>query len=353
MKTAVWHGPRDIRIEDRPEPGEPGRGEVIIAVERAGICGSDVSEFLDGPHAIPMDRPHPLTGRKAPLILGHEYSGVVVAVGDGVDGIKEGDRVCGDATLRCNECFWCKKGEYNLCKYGAAIGLHTDGAFAEFLTVPAYTIVHLPDEITFEEGAMVEPLAVGLHAIKKGSLVPGEEVVIFGFGMIGAAIALFAKASGAAGIYIVEPNESRRRAAEELGVDGCYDAISERSRREIYERTGKIGPDVVFDCTGRTEAFHEIVEYARRGGRVVIAGIGHSKAELDTRRVVYYERMIIGAIGYQYDLPLVVKMMAKSMIDVKKFIGDVIPLTRIVTDGFERLVASPATPLRVLVDPKR
>jgi (R,R)-butanediol dehydrogenase/meso-butanediol dehydrogenase/diacetyl reductase len=262
-----------VRLDDVAEP-VPGAGEVLVQVACAAVCGSDVAEYRDGPHVIPTVRQHQLTGRIAPLTLGHEYSGRVLALGAGVDGFAAGDRVCGDSCLRCLRCEWCRRGEYNICRVGGSVGLHLDGAFARLLTVPAYTLVRLPDAISDQTGALVEPLAVGLHAVSRGRVEPGDTVVVIGFGMIGCATALAARAAGAARVLVVEPREERTRLAHLLGVTDVLPPDLAAARR-------KVRADVVVECSGRSELAAGAVELARRGGRVVLAGIGHVPAELD------------------------------------------------------------------------
>ncbi|HKT01121.1 MAG TPA: alcohol dehydrogenase catalytic domain-containing protein, partial [Rugosimonospora sp.] len=213
MRAAVWHAARDIRVEDVPVPGEPVPGEVLVAVDLACICASDLAEYRDGPHVIPVRRPHRLSGRTAPITLGHEFTGRVVAAGTGVTGLSAGDRVCGDACLRCGSCFWCQRGEYNICSSGGSIGLHADGAFAQYLTVPGYTLHRVPDGVDDRSAAVVEPLAVGMHGLRRGRFVAGETAVVVGFGMVGAAVTLLAAASGAARVVVVEGAPARAEAA--------------------------------------------------------------------------------------------------------------------------------------------
>lgn len=347
MKAAVWHAAGDIRVEHVSGPEAPARGNVIVEIMSACICASDVAEYRDGPHVIPVLNPHPLTGRSAPLTLGHEYAGRIVAVGDEVRGLAVGDRVCGDACLRCGRCFWCARGAYNICALGAAVGLHADGAFAEFLEVPAYTLYMVPDSVSYIEAATAEPLAVGLHALRRARHEPGESVAIFGFGMIGAAVAMLARATGAAAIFVVEPSPNRRRLVTEMALGDAFDSTDQSVGRQIRDMTGGIGADVVVDCSGQGEVLDQAISSARRGGRVAIAGIGHGRASVSTDRLVYFEREVIGSLGYTYDHPTVLNLMADGRIDVKPTLGDPIELDRIRKDGFDRLLTDDEAPLRI------
>ncbi len=327
-------------------------GSVVVEVAAASICGSDLAEYRDGPLVIPVERPHPLTGRTAPVTLGHEWSGRVVEVGPDVDGWAVGDRVCGDACLRCGRCAWCRRGEYNICAVGGSVGLHADGAFASHLSVPSYTLVRLPDEVEFGAGALAEPLAVGLHAIERGRLAPGDVVAVVGFGMIGAAVALAARAAGAAAVAVVEPRGQRRVLAERLGAR-LLDADLAGARRELRSLTEGAGADLVVDCAGRPEALGQVVELARRGGRAVLAGIGHGAEPFDASRIVYFEREVIGSLGYRFDLERVVALMVAGLIDPGPLLETPIGLSEIVEGGFRRSLEDPSAPVRVFVEPRR
>ena len=166
MKAARWHGRRDVRVEDIAVP-TPGRGEILLRVRLCGICGTDLEEYRHGPLVIPTDRPHPLTGRQAPLTMGHEFLGVVEALGPDVSGLREGDRVAPDICLFCNACVFCRRHQYALCEKWVTIGLHTDGGLAEFVTVPASACLRLPDSLSDREGALIEPTEVAVRAVNK------------------------------------------------------------------------------------------------------------------------------------------------------------------------------------------
>lgn len=351
MQAARWHGRLDVRLDEVPAP-RASTGSVVVEVGAASICGSDLAEYCDGPQVIPVDRPHPLTGQVAPITLGHEWAGRVVEVGDGVGGWAAGDRVCGDACLRCGRCLWCRRGEYNICALGGSVGLHRDGAFASHVEVPAYTLVRLPEGLDYRAGALVEPLAVGLHAAERGRVGPGDLVAVVGFGMVGAAVALAAHAIGAGTVCVIEPRESRRRLAEQLGAR-LLDTDLGAARRELRGLSDAAGADVLVDCAGRSEMLPEVIELARRGGRVVLAGIGHQAGQIDPRRIVYFERELIGSLGYRFDLERVAAMIAGGRIDPAPLLTEPIGLSRIVEDGFERCLRDPRAPVRVFVQPGR
>lgn len=185
MRAAVWHGRHDIRVEDVPLPAEPPPGWVQIRVHWCGICGSDLHEYLAGPVFIPVEAPHPLTGLKDQCILGHEFSGEIVRLGNGVTGFAVGQAVAADACQHCGTCYYCRHGLYNICENLAFTGLMNNGAFAEYVNVPANLLYALPAGSPSEAGALIEPLAVGMHAVKKAGSLLGQNVVVVGAGTIG------------------------------------------------------------------------------------------------------------------------------------------------------------------------
>ncbi|MEX2290155.1 MAG: 2,3-butanediol dehydrogenase [Mycobacteriales bacterium] len=352
MKAIVWHAAGDLRLEDIAEPGVPGPGEAVVEVSFCGICGTDLAEYAKGPVMI-RDRPHPLTGAQPPLVLGHEFSGRIVALGPDVDGHSVGQRVTVDPCWRCGRCFWCRRGDYHICRYGGSVGLASDGALARRVTVPAAGLVPLPDGVDDRIAALTEPLAVGLHAVRRGGVQAGDRVLVLGLGPIGAAVLLAARASGAAEIYVSEPSLRRRELAVQLGATEAFDPGACDVRKEVYVRTGRIGPDVVFECTGSPRLLPVAVSAARRGGRVVLVGIGHGAAEVEPAQIVPYEREVVGSLGYRHDLPSVIGLVASGLIDPAPLITATVPLEEAVAGAFDALRDDPGEHMKILVDLSR
>lgn len=336
MRAAVWHGARDIRVEDVPVPEEPAPDEVLVAVDMACICASDLAEYRDGPHVIPVRRPHRLSGKLAPVTLGHEFVGRVVAKGAAVEALSVGDRVCGDACLRCGTCFWCRRGEYNICSSGGSVGLHADGAFADYLKVPDYTLHRVPDGVDDASASVVEPLAVGLHGLRRGRFSAGETVVVVGFGMVGAAVTLIASAIGAGRVIGVEASATRAEAARRAGATDVL-APGAELRSAVLSLTEGRGGDLVLDCTGRESVLPVSVELSRRGGRVVICGLAHEPSAIRADRLVYFEREVIGLLGYRHDHEAVLRLLETGKLDVGWLFAPAIGLEDIVTHGFEAM----------------
>lgn len=350
MKALRWHGARNLQLDDVPEPPEPQPHEAVVEVSWCGVCGTDLHEFVEGPHMI-RSGPHPLTGASPPLALGHELSGTVVALGAQVPGIAVGDRVTADPCWRCGTCFWCTRGEYHLCPKGGSVGLASPGAFAERVIVPITGLTRLPDNVDDQLAALAEPLSVGLHAVTRAGVRPGENVLVLGGGPIGVAVILAARMAGVAGLYVSEPLAGRRELLHGLGVTEAFDPRTADVRREVFLRTGRIGPDVVVDATGVSGLAAQAVSSVRRGGRVVLAGVGHGSVEFDLGQLVFYERTVLGSLGYNFDIPRVIDLMSTGRLDASALITGRFSLEEGV-GLFEELAADRARHLKVLLTPK-
>lgn len=342
-----WHGNRDVRLQDVPLALPLGPGMVEVEVALCGICGSDVAEFAHGPFAIRPGRPHPLTGQQPPLTLGHELSGRVCAVGEGVTAVAVGDRVSADACWRCERCEACVAGDYNQCALSGSIGLASDGAMAPRVRFPAYCAVPLPDAVSDRAGAMLEPLAVGLHALERARARAGETVVVLGFGAIGACTALVAAALGL-DVLVSEPGEARRARAQALGFRVHAPAGEPRDvARAVRAATGG-GAQVVVDASGAPAALEAAPDMTRRGGRIVVVGLPKRSPHLDAARLVLYERSLIGSLGYAHDLPRVAAMIAAGRLDPEPLITKTVPLAR-APEEIARLASAPDGDVKVMV----
>ncbi|WP_211260439.1 alcohol dehydrogenase catalytic domain-containing protein [Amycolatopsis jejuensis] len=350
MHALRWHAQGQLSLDEIPEPAAPGPGQAVVAVSCCGICGTDLHEYTHGPNLI-RTAPHPLTGVTPPVTLGHEFSGTVTALGSPVPGVAVGTRVAVDPCLRCGECRWCTRGEYHICAKGGSLGLAADGAFASHVTVPAEGLVPIPDGVSDEMAALAEPLAVGLHAIRRADVHPGDHVLLLGAGPIGVAALLSAKLAGAAGIYVSEPVPGRARTAAEIGATEVYDPAVTDVRREVFLRTGRVGPDVVVEATGRPELVELAVRTVRRGGRVVLCGISGASASLPITQIVPFERTVAGSLGYNFDIPRVLDLIATARLDPSPLLTGIRPLSA-GPDAFAELAADRGRHLKILLTPK-
>ncbi|TDB87870.1 2,3-butanediol dehydrogenase [Actinomadura sp. KC216] len=338
MRAAIWYGARDVRVEN-VMPGAPGRGEVAVTVAYCGICGSDLHEYADGPHAIPVVEPHPESGRVAPLTLGHEFSGTVAEVGPGVTGLRPGDRVAVEPHYRCGECARCLAGEYNLCRHFGFAGLMGDGGLAERAVLPSYMLHRLPDGVSLKQAAVFEPAAVALHGIRRSGLRDGETVAVVGLGPIGLLVVQLAVRYGAGRVIACDPSPSRRALACRLGAAEAVDA-------------GELPPgtaDLAFEAVGAERTLRDCLEATRRGGRVVLLGLGGVLA-VDAFALVNNEQSIIGSVGYRDCHPELIRLAAEEGMDFGAIVTSVVPLDDVVHGGFETLMNT-MEEIKVLVRP--
>lgn len=336
MKALRWHGLKDLRVEHIEEPAAlPGK--VKIKVEWCGICGSDLHEYTAGPIFIPQADTHPLTGEKAPIVMGHEFSGQIVEVGEGVANLKAGDRVVVEPVFACGECEICKQGYYNLCPKMGFLGLAGGGGgFSEYVAVEQHMVHKIPDNVSYEQGALVEPSAVALHAVRQSKLKAGDKAVVFGAGPIGLLVIEALKASGAAEIYAVELSPERKQKAEELGaivIDPAqYDVVS-----EIHNRTNG-GADVAYEVTGVGPVLSQALNSTKVGGELMIVSIWEKEAAIMPNNIVMMERTVKGIIGYRNVFPAVISLMERGFFSAEKLVTKRISLDDAVEQGFEALL---------------
>ena len=352
MQAARWHGRGDVRVDEVARP-RPGPGEVRLRVAWCGICGTDVEEYLAGPTIIPTDVPNSLTGRTAPITLGHEFAGTVDALGEGVANVQIGERVVPEVVLFCGACFFCRRHEYALCVKWAALGLMADGGLAEFAVVPAATLARLPDNLSDEEGALVEPTEVAVRAVRKSELQLGETVAVVGGGTIGLLVLQVARAAGANAVYVFEPRASRRNLAIELGAAASFDPAQSGATARLKDACGGVGPDVVFECAGAPDTADVAVHAARKGGRIVLVGIHPERVQLSTLEIVLGEKRLVGSVQHHYDedLPQAVRLLAEDRVRVQSLITRRVPLARVVEDGLRALAEDPGRHLKIIVGP--
>lgn len=349
MRAARWHGRRDVRVERVPIP-ELRSGELLLRVAWCGICGTDVEEYRDGPAVIPVDRPNPLTGQRAPVTLGHEFAGTVVEVAPDVAGFAVGERVVPDVCLFCGECHYCRRHEYALCESWATIGLHGDGGLAEFARVPARLCRALPDEIADDEAALIETTEVGVRAVRRAGLALGETVAVVGDGAVGLIACQVARAAGASRVVLLGHRADRLAVGRRLGVDAALDTRDGSWREGLADLTGGLGADVAIECGGRADAIRDSIAAVRKGGRVVLLAVINAPVPVDTWPIVAGELTVVGSVQHHFDedLPTAIELVASGRVDVRSLITRRIALDRIVADGFEELDAG-AGDIKVLV----
>jgi len=353
MKAALWHARNDIRVEDVPAPTAPGPGEVIIRVGACGICGTDLEEYRAGPLFIPVDKPNPLTGRMAPMILGHEFAGEVVEVGKGVTDFRVGDRLAPDVIIGCGHCYWCRRNQLILCDSLAALGLMGDGGLAEYCRLPVNMAVKLPSGLMDEHAAMAEPLAVAVRAVRRGRMLAGETVTVFGGGTIGLFCVQAARAAGAAAVFVVEPLANRRALAMQLGASDVIDPLTTDPATTLRRWTRGIGPDLVLEASGSATVIPGAIETARKGGRIVLVGLPVSATGFNFFHVVATEKEIIGSLSHVYDEDYytAIRWLGDGRVVAEPLISARVPLSNFMADGLARLEERPAETLKVIILP--
>lgn len=351
MKAARWYKAGDIRVEEVSEP-QVSAGKVKINVAWTGICGSDLHEYIAGPIFIPVDKPHAISGEQAPIIMGHEFSGVVSEIGEGVTRVKVGDRVVVEPILSCGNCDACRHGKYNLCDELGFHGLSGGGGgFASYTVVAEHMVHKMPDSLSLEQGALVEPAAVALHAVRISKLRAGDKAVVFGAGPIGLLVVEALRAAGAAQIYVVELSEQRSKKALELGASQAINPATENVAERIRELSGG-GVEVAFEITGVPSVLQQNIDCVRYEGEVIVVSIWEKDAAIQPNTLVLKERTMKGTIAYRDVFPATMELMTQGYFAADKLITKKIQIDDIVTEGFETLVKE-KTQIKILVEAPR
>ena len=350
MKAAVYYGKENVVIEERHEP-KPGKKEVKIKVKWCGICGSDLHEYFEGPIAIPT-KPHPLTGKCIPLIIGHEFSGEIVEVGEGVKGWKIGDRVTCDASIVDWECYWCKRFQTNYCEKLAVTGVQSDGAFAEYVVVNDYQLRRLPPNVSYEEGAMIEPLACAVQAMRRVEMQPGDTVFIAGSGPLGLCCLKVALAAGAGEVYVSQRSKERREIAK-LDATKVFDPTVDDIKKEILQLTNGVGVDVAFEAVGSESALRTCLDVVKKRGKICTLGMFRDPIPINPFiDITATGKSIVGSIIYDpTDFDRSLKLISTGKVKLQPLLTGKIKLDDIVEKGFMEL-RHKRSHIKILVSPE-
>ena len=332
MKALRYLGPNELEIQEIMRP-EPGVGEVLLRVGACGICGSDVHGYLG------------LTGRRTPpMTMGHEFSGTVEAVGEGVTRWKPGDRVAPYPVEFCGNCEFCAEGKTNLCAEKRQYGVLTvDGAFAEYICVREDLCFAIADGVTFAEASMMEPLAVARHAVRTAGELKGKRVLIVGAGTIGLLALLCCRIAEPKEILVSDLSEERRALALRLGADAVVDPVSEADKLKDV--------DVAFEAVGAGASVRSAMTALRIGGTAVWIGNNKPMIELNMQQIVTRELKILGSFLYDMeDFRTVVDLINKGTLSVSGLISREIPL-QAAPDAFRQLAEDPGGLIKVVVNP--
>lgn len=352
MRAAVYHGPGDVRVEDVLCPADPGPGELAVRVLSAAICGTDAGEFSHGPKLVPLHIRHPHSGHLGPLVLGHEFAGEVTGVGPGVEGFAVGDRVVTGAGVSCGRCAWCREGRTNLCSSYFTVGLHVDGGLAEYANTPASICCPIPSGCSSKAAALSQPLAVGLHALRRGRVKPGDALAVVGVGGIGAMAVAAASAQGVRTIIAIDVDQRRLDSAVDLGATHALLAGDHDLEETLRSVTDGRGPDVLVEASGSPVAPPLALSAIRRGGRIVIVGLQPRPVELDLFALAMNEIELLGALAHvcAEDLRPALEILTSTDLAAKT-IDRVITLEALVSDGLEPLARGRVAG-KVVIDPQ-
>ncbi|KIX00037.1 chlorophyll synthesis pathway protein BchC [Rhinocladiella mackenziei CBS 650.93] len=352
MNAVRFYGQRDIRLDKIPVPSvKPG--QVKIAPKFCGICGSDLHEYLGGANLIPSQgHPHPITGETLPLTLGHEFSGVVEEVGSGVDHVKPGDRVCVQPIIYDGSCRACRRGLVNCCDNNGFVGLSGwGGGLCEHMVVPASCVKPLPDNISLEVGALIEPLAVGWHAVDISPFKEGDSVLVLGGGPIGLAVVQALVGRGCRNIIVSEVSGKRRAFAQQFGAHHVVDPIKTDIVEEVEKLTNGEGADVGFDAAGVQPAVDTAFKAIKARGTLVNIAVWEKRATLNMNDVVFRERAYMGIATYALgDFEAVVKAISTGAMNPEGMITKTIKLDQVAEEGFKTLIEDKENHVKILVD---
>ncbi|WP_052863000.1 2,3-butanediol dehydrogenase [Streptomyces niger] len=346
MRAALYRGRGKVEITDVPEPDCPP-GHVKLRVAHNGICGTDLHEYYAGPIFFPTE-PHPLTGATLPLVMGHEFAGTVVEAGEGVRNAAPGDRVTAEPLYVCGSCAPCRAGRYNVCRQIGFHGLMAHGGMAEYTVVPERMLHPLPDEVSWELGAMVEPMAVAYHAARLGEVGPGDHAVIFGAGPIGIGVWFALRGEGVEDITVVEPSAERRAAIAALGAADVIDPRETDPARHVMRRTKGAGAAAAYDAAGVAAAVDSALGCLGAHRPLVSVAVYERPLTTDLLKLVLSETRIQGSLCYTaQDYRRVIDLMAAGHYDTAGWVSH-IPLDALYEEGFAALHAG--AKMKVLVD---
>jgi L-iditol 2-dehydrogenase len=343
MKALLLKEYKVLEMTEMPEP-QIGSDDLLVQVKACGICGSDIHGF-DGS-----------TGRRVPpLVMGHEASGVVSKTGGNVTQFQVGQRVTFDSTVYCGKCYFCRRGEVNLCDNRQVLGVspgeyRRHGAFAEYVAVPQHIAYPIPDTLSFEHAAMIEAVSVAVHAVGLTSVRLGDTAVVVGSGMIGLLVIQALRLVGCGRVIAVDLDESRLRLAAELGAEVSINAGQRDVPKAVLDCTSGRGADVAMEVVGNTKALQTALASLRKGGTLTLIGNLSPKVELPLQSVVTRQIRVLGSCASSGEYPVCIDLLARKAIRVAPLISAVAPLTEGAA-WFQRLYGGDPNAMKVILQP--
>jgi L-iditol 2-dehydrogenase len=337
MKQAVMTAPGKIEIREVPPPA-PAAGQVLVRMKRIGVCGSDIHVYHGK---------HPYTSY--PVVQGHEVSGVVDRIGPGVKGFSPGDPVTFQPQVTCGRCYPCQHGQYHICDSLKVMGFQTDGAAQELFAVDAAKVLHLPAGMSLEHGAMMEPLAVAVHALARGGGAAGRKVVVLGAGPIGNLVAQAAQGSGAAQVLLSDVSDYRLELATRCGLPRGVNPAQVDLGEEIRRRFGESKADLILECVGAQKTIESAVSVARKGTDIVVVGVYGDRPVVDMGLVQDRELRLIGTLMYQEpDWRQAIALVDARKVNLDPLVTDRYPFERYL-DAYHYIDANREKAMKVMI----
>jgi L-iditol 2-dehydrogenase len=337
MIQAVMTEPGKITFRDVDKPSI-GDAQVLVQVKRIGVCGSDIHVF----HGM-----HPYTGY--PVVQGHEVSGVIAQVGDQVQDLAVGDKVTFTPQVTCGECYPCTHGMYHICESLKVMGFQTDGAAQEFFAVDADKVLAIPDHVSLDQAAMVEPVSVAVHALSRAKEDLGKNVLVLGAGTIGSLVAQVARASGAKAVMITDINDYKLKKARACGIDFAVNTAQQDLNAAILEHFGPNRADLILECVGVQPTITQAVANARKGTTIVVVGVFGRKPEVDLGLVQDRELSLVGTLMYQKrDYERAIELVAGGKLCLDKMITHHFPFGEYMK-AYETINAAQGNIMKVLI----
>lgn len=339
MKALKFYGNKDLRVEDAVKPTSPQPGYVQVEVEYCGICGSDLHEYLGGPIVA-----------EEGVTLGHEFSGKIVEAGEDIPPfVMVGQRISAMSGELCMQCSYCLKGEYNRCVNLKLIGFQKDGGFAKYVNIPWYACVALPDNVSYENGALLDPYATSMHALNRASMKQGDTIAIFGLGPIGLTMVDAALATGAKQVIAIDQEGVRLEMARKLGAHVVLDYTKVNVVEEILKVTGGIGVNIAADCAGNNVTINQALASTKKGGTALVVAVFEQPPVLNFVDMLVNEKNVVFSFGMGGEQETVISMMSDGRLHPEHIISKTIKLENVMEEGFNELVTNNANNIKILV----
>jgi threonine dehydrogenase-like Zn-dependent dehydrogenase len=335
LKAALFYQGRDMRVEDVPKP-VPAKGEALVKIRMAGLCGSDQHRYTGDRQVAYL-----------PMILGHEYFGQVVELGEGTDGVNAGDLVVGRPFVACGKCHLCLTGQSNICQSRITIGQQRPGCFAEYIAVPVSTLYCIKPGVKPEDAVMAEPTGIVMRTIHQAGNIMGKRVAIIGAGAMGLLTLKMCVQAGAL-CYSCDIIPQKLELAKQFGAEDTVNSLATDPVARMKELTDGFGPDVVIETAGITRTLEQAIAMACHGGRVDSLGLSTNKAAISPYVITQKELTIVGSVYYVEQFGMGVDMINAGKMDYSGIISHILPLEEI-RDGFEMLLEGQEA-VKVLVD---